>query len=76
MKDMNKKEKILDILKTTGCITAKEISGFIIRKFNETISPQSVSGSLRPLIQQGQVGNCKNANGQTVYWINKEMWSD
>ena len=72
---MDKKEMVIDILKTTGCLTAKEVSGFIVRKFNEKVSPQSVSGSLRPLVQQGLVGSYKNASGHTVYWINKEAWN-
>lgn len=73
---MTKKEMIIDILKTTGCLTAKQIQSFILRKYNKNITPASVSGNLRPYIERGYVGSSKNTVNHTVYWINKEMYND
>lgn len=73
---MTKKEMIIDILKTTGCLTAKQIQSFILRKYNENITPASVSGNLRPFIERGYVGHSKNMSNHTVYWLNKETYHE
>lgn len=59
---------VVKVLKARGCMTSKEISAYAKRVFNESISPQSVSGKLRSLYNQGKVGSSDNCNGEKVYW--------
>ena len=65
---MTKVEMITEILREHPCLTSFEIKGFVFRKYGETISPQSASGTLRPLVAQGKVGK-SNATGKMVYWL-------
>lgn len=68
---MDKKELVIKILTNYGCLTAAEVSSFAKRKYNETISPQSASGTLRSLAAIRAVGY-SGLTGKTVYWLNKE----
>lgn len=68
---MNTKELILEALTTFGTSSAKQLSAYIKRTYNEDISPASVSGQLRRPVSQGQVAK-SNLTGTTVYWVRKE----
>ena len=65
---MTKVEMITEILREHPCLTSFEIKGFVFRKYGEIISPQSASGTLRPLVAKGQVGK-SNLTGKMVYWL-------
>ena len=66
---MDKKEMILNILKEHSCLTGREISVFIFNKYQDSITPASITGTLRSLYSQGYVGKSFNSNGKTVYWL-------
>jgi hypothetical protein len=68
---MEKSEMVLEVLKTTGCLTANEIKGFVYRKFGESISPNSAAAAVRSLIKVGKAGVSQNEKGQKVYWLVK-----
>lgn len=70
---MTKVELITGVLKNHSCLTAREISFFARKEFQEDITPNSVSGQLRTLVAQGKAANSKNINGQTVYWLMEEV---
>lgn len=65
---MTKIEMIVNVLHEHPCLNSFEIKGFVYRKYGENISPQSASGTLRPLVAQGKVGK-SNATGKMVYWL-------
>lgn len=73
---MTKIDMIKEVLIDHSCLSATEISGFIYHKFNEHISPSSISGSLRTLYTKGEIGKDKNLKGNTVYWLTnkQEKW--
>lgn len=66
---MTKKDMIVEVLKQHSCLNSFEIKGFIHRMYNEDTTPQSVSGSLRPLVSQGYVGKSSSPSGKMVYWL-------
>lgn len=66
-----RKEVIVEILKTHSCLTAKEIANFAIRKYNQRMSPAQVTGVLRPMSAKSEVATSVDANGSTVYWLVK-----
>lgn len=71
---MTNKEMIIDILNDHPCLTSQEIKGFINRKYNITISNQSISAALRPVVAAGQATKgISPTNGKAVYWLNKGM---
>lgn len=70
---MTNKELVVAVLKEHSCLTANEVRQFAIKYFNMPITPQAVSGAMRPLIATGLAGSDKHpSNGKTVYWLNKE----
>lgn len=70
---MTNKELVMAILKEHSCLTANEVRQFAIKYFNTPITPQAVSGIMRPLIAAGIAASDKHpSNGKTVYWLNKE----
>lgn len=69
---MTKKEIVLQMLDRYSCVTANQLSGFIKRTTGEDMSPASVGGQLRSLVNQGKVGK-SNLTGKTVYWRIKEV---
>lgn len=69
---MTKIEIIMEALANYGTSSAKQLSGYIKRTYNEDISPASVSGQLRKPIAQGKVVK-SSYTGTTVYWIRKEV---
>lgn len=70
---MTNKELVMAILKEHSCLTANEVRQFAIKYFNTPITPQAVSGIMRPLIAAGLAASDKHpSNGKTVYWLNKE----
>lgn len=66
---MTTKEMALEVLKQHSCLTGFEIKGFIHRWYNVDVSPQSISGLLRPLVSKGYIGKCAGPNGKMAYWI-------
>lgn len=68
---MTKQEIVLEALSTYGSSSAKQLSAYIKRVYNEDISPASVSGQLRKPISLGLVSK-SSYTGTTVYWIKKE----
>lgn len=66
---MTKNEMVIEILNVHNCLTSKEIANFIWRKFEEIVSPASVSGVLRPMYAAGFIAKGKNLHGSTVYWL-------
>lgn len=70
---MTNKALVMAILKEHSCLTANEVRQFAIKYFNTPITPQAVSGIMRPLIAAGIAASDKHpSNGKTVYWLNKE----
>ena len=65
---MTNKVMIIKVLAEHPCLNSFEVKGFIHRTFGETITPQSISGMLRPLVSAGYVGKSA-ATGKTVYWL-------
>ena len=63
---------ITNILHEHPCLNSNEIKGFIYRTYGETISAQSISGLLRPLVARGEVGK-DNHTGKMVYWMNDNL---
>lgn len=63
------KQNVLKVLEQHPCLNAKEIAFFVKQIFGgDLMSPQTVSGLLRPLVSAGKV--CKDStSGKTVYWI-------
>lgn len=66
---MEKKEIVTKVLSKYSCLTAREISAFAKRDFNEDITPPQVTGSLRVMYLAGTVSKSKNLNNKTVYWL-------
>lgn len=66
---MDTREMALEILKNHPCLTGYEIKGFIHREFNKDVSPQSITGLLRPLVSRGVIGKAPGPNGKMAYWI-------
>lgn len=62
-----KSEIVLEALTNYGTSSAKQLSAYIKRQYNEDISPASVSGQLRKYYNSGMIGKCNSA-GTTVYW--------
>lgn len=70
---MTNKELVIAVLKEHSCLTANEVRQFAIKYFNTPITPQVVSGIMRPLIAAGIAASDKHpSNGKTVYWLNKD----
>lgn len=70
---MTNKELVIAILKEHSCLTANEVRQFAIKYFNTSITPQAVSGIMRPLIAASIAASDKHpSNGKTVYWLNKD----
>ncbi len=66
---MTNKEMIISVLKDFDCMNSVQIKGAIYRKFGESISPQSISGTMRPLISAGYAGKSPDSSGKMVYWL-------
>lgn len=71
---MDKREMIIEALTNYGATTAKGLSCYINRTYGETITPASVSGTLRSLVSHGIASSSKCGNTQTTYWMNKKEW--
>lgn len=71
---MSNKELVVEILKTYGCSTAKEVANLAARKYGVQVTPSQVAGALRPLIATGDAASSKNGNNATVYWMNTTSW--
>ena len=65
----DKQKGIVEIMRTSGCATAKDISNLLLLRKNIQASPQSVAGTIRPWIQRGWAANSPNGNGSKVYWL-------
>lgn len=71
---MTNKELVIAVLKKHSCLTANEVRQFAIKYFNISITPQAVSGVMRPLIAAGLAGSSvRPDNGKTVYWLMGEQ---
>lgn len=68
--NMTKKTFIQEALAEYGTCNAKQLSLFIKRKYQEDISPSSISGVLRTLVSQGLAGKSNCGAGSTMYWVN------
>lgn len=67
---MTNKEAIIKVLRVHPCLTCTEIKNFAFRMFNVSMSPQSVAGSLRPMVDRGMVGKSPDPNsGRMAYWL-------
>lgn len=66
---MTNKEMIIEVLKKHSCLNSVEIKAFIHRWYNVDITPQSISGSLRPLVSQAYVGKYPSPSGKMAYWL-------
>ena len=66
---MTNKEAIVNVLNEHPCLNGNEIKGFVKRKYNIDISPQSAAGTLRPLIAAGMAAKSDSPSGKVVYWI-------
>ena len=66
------RELVYEATKEWGCSSAKSISAYIKRSRGIDISPSSVSGTLRALVDCGKVGK-SSLTGETVYWVNKNV---
>lgn len=71
---MTNKEMVVNILQEHACLTSTEIKNFIKRTYNITLSPQTVSATLRPLLNNAEARKAPNANGKMVYWLTKPEW--
>lgn len=70
---MTNKDVVIKVLSNHSCLTAMEVRQFAKRLCDYDITPQAVSGIMRPLIAAGLAGSDKHpSNGKTVYWLNKE----
>lgn len=70
----DKKTIVVEALKDYGCCTGKQLSAYIKRRFNEDISPASVGGVLRSMVNQGLVGKSNCGAGSMRYWLNNAAW--
>ena len=66
---MTKRDMIIDVLNDHSCQTGFQIMGAIFRKYNEKVSPPSIAGSIRPMIEAGYMAKSPNSNGKMVYWL-------
>lgn len=71
-----KKTLIQEALENYGTCNAKQLSCYIKRKYNETISPAAVSGVLRTLVTRGVVGKSNCGAGSTMYWVNNSTYAE
>lgn len=69
-KIMNKTDFVKEALAEYGTCNVKQLSCFIKRKYNEDITPSSISGTLRTLVAKGLVGRSNCGAGSTMYWVN------
>lgn len=65
---MTNKELVLRALSEYSCVTTKELSNYIKRTYNESISPASIGGVLRTYIKEGKVAK-SNCGIGTHYWV-------
>ena len=73
---MTKQEIVVKALEMNGTSNNKQLSAFIKRKFDVDMTPSSVTGTLRTLVSQGQVGKSNCGAGCTMYWLNSPAWED
>lgn len=76
LKNMTKKEIVIEALNQFGTSNNKQLSAFIKRKFDVDMTPSSVTGTLRTLVSQGLVGKSNCGAGCTMYWLNSPAWED
>lgn len=69
---MEKYEVIVKLLTKYSALTAREISAFARRDLNFEISPASVSGLMRTMINRGRAATSKDIKNHSVYWLIKE----
>ena len=67
---MTNKEMVISVLMDLGCQTGFQIKGSVYRKFGVSISPQTASGVMRPLIDKGLAAKSPDPlSGKMVYWL-------
>ena len=66
---MTNKEMVIGVLKDHDCLTGFQIKGFVYRKYNAVITPQTATGVLRPLIAEGLATRSPGPDGKMVYWL-------
>lgn len=67
---MTNKEMVISVLMDHGCQTGFQIKGSVYRKFGASISPQTASGVMRPLIDKGLAAKSPDPlSGKMVYWL-------
>ena len=67
---LNERQKmIFNILNTSGCATARDISNLMYLRNSVSVTPQSIAGTIRPWIERGYAANSDNGSGSKVYWI-------
>ena len=67
---MTNKEVVIKVLNEHPCLTAMEVRQFAKRLCDYDITPQTVAGTMKPLIAAGLAASDKHpSNGKTVYWL-------
>jgi DNA-binding PadR family transcriptional regulator len=67
---MNDKQKmIVTVLREYGCSTAADIARLVNKRFAQTLTPASISGTIRAYIARGLMASADNGNNKKVYWI-------
>lgn len=65
---MANKDFILQALSEYSCVTTKELSNYIKRTYNQSISPSFIASALRTYIQEGKVAKSDCGIG-VHYWV-------
>lgn len=70
---IDRRERAIFIYKALSeyeCVTARELSNYIKRKYGEDISTLSISAALKRFEKEGKVSKSDCGIG-THYWVNK-----
>ena len=67
---MNDKQKmIVTVLREYGCSTTADITRLVNKRFAQTLTPASISGTIRAYVTRGLMASADNGNNKKVYWI-------
>lgn len=69
---MDKKTIVFNTLNKYGCVSSKQLAGWVKKTYNVDMSATAVSGVLRGLTAKGLIGSSNCGNGSTVYWVIKD----
>lgn len=71
MKLTENEKTVCNALQEHSCQTSKQLSAYLKRAHNVSISATSIGGTLRKLEKVGVTGSSKNEKGQSVYWLSE-----